>query len=146
MHYNNSELALKTVDPKNRTALAKELKQPVRQDIVPISFKKLIGENDIFERLRFAYAINPIALQNRFAKMGIIVNSEEDLFPIAHLHATEMAKNGFTSPNGQFYAFDTEKILESVPLSKKAYVASRIKYVDAILDGDEVKILENNLL
>lgn len=134
-------LTLITVDPKDRQSIAKAIKKPVRKSITPIS-AKLILEKDILENLRYAYAINPIGLQNKFAKLGIIINTEEDLIPIANLHATGASKTGFSGSNSQVYAFDAEEILRSVKLNQRAYLKAGIKYIDVITDGDRVKLLK----
>lgn len=114
---------------------------------VKISAKK-IRDNDLLERLRFAYAVAPRDTVRVFRKLGIVITNENDLTKIVQLHESGQAEHGYTSQDGRTYAFNLEEILtrkpdqkNSIKVSAKMVQVAPIEWLDIIREGDFVKVI-----
>jgi len=109
---------------------------------VKISAKK-IRDNDLLERLRFAYAVAPRDTVRVFRNLGIVITNENDLTKIVQLHDSGQAEHGYTSQDGRIYAFNLEEILNrkadqknSIKVSARMVQLAPIELLEIIREGD----------
>lgn len=115
--------------------------------LIPISMGLLL-QNDIYERLKFAYATAPRSTTRAFKKVGIIITSPQDLELIADLHRNGDDVAGFRGRNGQIYAFNVDEILkrpynhpDSIRITKRMLANAPIHWTDIIWHQGAVKII-----
>lgn len=83
-----------------------------------ISVKKVLSANP-YELSKLAFALNKAAVQDAFARVGILVESESDLKQLARLHATGGDEAGeFKNNNGESIYFDFQDVLANVEMSE----------------------------
>lgn len=78
--------------------------------------KKGLKENDPLEWLKLSFAINPSKLEEEFAKVGILVQTEEDLPVLAKIVESKADTQGLLrSEDGtdRPLVFDTMRIIQS---------------------------------
>ena len=128
-------------DLQDSELMNQAIKPPVRNPKTLISAENLYIKKDVLSQLKYAYAVNPTSFQRRFAKVGVVVNSEEDLIPLAQIHESGLDVSGMLGPNETIHAFDIMEIARSVKLNKNALAQAGIKHPDMIVHRGEVKIL-----
>jgi|GEM_PF-6785549 len=116
--------------------------------LIPISAKGLFLQDDIYERLKFAYAVSPRNTIRAFKKVGIIITGPEDLEVLAQLHIDGQDVAGFRGQNGEIYAFNVREILNrpltdpnSIRVTRGMVAGAPIEWTDMIQHGGQVKIL-----
>ncbi len=116
--------------------------------LMPISMRKL-RQNDILERLKFAYTVSPRNFRRVFEKVGIKITGPDDLVVLADLHESGRDRAGFKGSNGQIYAFNVEEILnrpykhpDSIKVTRRMVAGAPIKWVDLVVHQGRVKIIK----
>lgn len=108
----------------------------------------LLRQNDIYERLKFAYAVSPRNTVRAFKKVGVVINGPEDLELLAELHREGLDVSGFTGRNGEVYAFNVEEILNrskdhpnSIRVTRRMVSEAPIEWTDVIIHNGKPKII-----
>jgi len=132
-----------SVNNQNKTHLGRPVPQKIK-----ISAQGLFLQNDIYERLKFAYAVSPRNTVRAFKEVGIVITSPDDLVTLANLHNSGNDVAGFTGRDGKIYAFNVREILnrpssdpKSIKLTKKMLLDAPIEYTDMVVHQGQVKIL-----
>ena len=115
---------------------------------IPISAKGLLIDKDIYEQLKFAYAVSPRNTIRAFKEVGVVITSPEDLVTLANLHNAGMDVSGFRSRDGKVYAFNVREILnrppsdpKSIKVSKTMMLEAPIQWTDMVVHQGQVKIV-----
>ncbi len=132
-----------SVHNKNKTHLGRPVPPKIK-----ISAKGLFLQNDIYDRLKFAYAVAPRDTIRAFKEVGIVITSPDDLIVLANIHASGNDVSGFTMRDGKTYAFNVREILnrprthpKSIKMSTAMYANAPIEWTDMVVHRGKVKII-----
>lgn len=81
---------------------------------IDISAYGLLVEKNLFDRLKFAYAVAPKRTARAFRKLGIDITNVSDLANIATLSANGDDKKGIKMASGKIIAFDAQNVVEKI--------------------------------
>lgn len=119
--------------------------KPTKQSapgVFQISGKGLFLQQDIYEQLKFAYAVNPRWTKKAFAEHGIVITGPADLVTLAEMHNSGLAESGFQGGDGKIYAFNVREVLRKVPITKGLLNRAPIQFDDVVIHDGQVKILK----
>lgn len=81
-----------------------------------ISITKLTKENDLLEKLRFAFIVDRVSLIKAFKNVGISVKDEKDLITLYNLNSQGLDKKGLKSDDGKILKLNIKTFLDGVHL------------------------------
>lgn len=85
--------------------------------LIPISANGLLYQKNIFDRLKFAFAVAPLRTHRAFRAVGINIKNVSELATIAEMSINNLDKKGVIMPDGKLYAFNVNDIVQKI-LSK----------------------------
>ena len=82
--------------------------------LIPISANGLLAQQNLFERLKFAFAVAPLRTKRAFKRVGINLQDPSELATIAELGYRGLDKRGIQMSDSKIYAFSVEDIVKKI--------------------------------
>lgn len=81
---------------------------------IQISANGLLMQKNIFDRLKFAFAVAPLRTKRAFKQVGIKIENPSELATIAALSENGYDKRGVKMPDGKVYAFSVQDMVKKI--------------------------------